>query len=83
MEHTVSVDVTESQIEQLKLGQKVKIEMVGEVIELAAEHKVEYGPDDTTTYPASLRMEVASTKVSVSPNKFTELANDDDNDEDN
>lgn len=74
---SMSVDLTEKDLDDISIGDIVTVIVTGKVKNLDAGHKPdkEEKKDGFTGFPPDMRIEVQSTKVTVG-NDFSELADD-------
>lgn len=72
----VMIDLPDGAVENMKIGDNVRVTLEGKVNELEGERVIDYGPEgsDTETIPPRMEMEVSSVKVSMQSNAFTDLA---------
>lgn len=74
--NTTRIDLSQTEVKKLSIGDKVTVRLTGKVVELEGERKMEFGPDDEEKFPATMMVEVSKTEIDA-PNEFSEMAEDD------
>lgn len=84
----LTIDVEESDIQKLKIGDKIEATIKGTIKELEGKHEYETaglccdgddGEKETRTIPPRVRVDLDEVKV-VQPNEFSALVDDDEDD---
>lgn len=78
-DRTTRIEISDSVVEKLKIGQQVTVRLRGEIVELEAGREIEFS-DETERFPPEMMIKVTSTQVNATDNQFTELLANDEED---